>query len=69
MADTVKEAWLWLSAADLAIELRQLEDEGCDRTSLEKAFEELIALGDEQLFTAPNQEKAGALLDSAQRLM
>ncbi len=68
MAEVVKEAYLWLSAGALEIELRQLEDEGRDTSRLKKAFEKLIALGDEKLFTPPNQEKAGALLDSAQRL-
>lgn len=68
MAEMVKEPWLWLSAGDLETELRQLEDEGRDTSPLRKDFEKLIALGDEKLFTASNQEKAGALLDSAQRL-
>jgi len=68
MAEVMKELWLWLSTADLATELRQLEDEGRDTSPLRKDFESLIALGDEELSTPPNQEKAGALLDAAQRL-
>jgi ADP-ribosylglycohydrolase len=68
MAEVMKEAWLWLGTADLLTELRQLEDEGRDTSSLRKDFERLIALGDEELSTPPNQEKAGALLDAAQRL-
>ena len=64
----MKEAWLWLNAGDLRTELMQLEDEGRDTSPLEQAFERLIALGDEELSTVANQEKAGALLDSAQRL-
>jgi hypothetical protein len=64
----MKEAWLWLGTADLATELRQLEDEGRDTSPLRKDFESLIALGDEALSTPLNQEKAGALLDAAQRL-
>jgi hypothetical protein len=64
----VKEAWLWLSSGDLRTELMQLEDEGRDTSPLKEAFEQLIALGDEELSTNTNQEKAGALLDSAQRL-
>jgi ADP-ribosylglycohydrolase len=64
----MKELWLWLSTADLATELRQLEDEGRDTSPLRKDFESLIALGDEELSAPPNQEKAGALLDAAQRL-
>lgn len=68
MAEIVREPWLWLSADDLRTELRQLEDEGRDTSPLRGAFDELIALGDEELFAASNQEKAGALLDSAQRL-
>ena len=64
----MKEPWLWLASADLAIELRQLEDEGRDTSPLRKDFERLIALGDEELSTPSNQEKAGALLDAAQRL-
>jgi hypothetical protein len=68
MADIVQEAWLWLSAEDLKTELMQLGDEGRDTSPLNGAFEQLIALGDEELSTAANQEKAGTLLDSAQRL-
>ena len=68
MAEVVKEAWLWVGAGDLRTELMQLEDEGRDTSSLKEAFEQLIALGDEELSTVPNQEKAGALLDSTQRL-
>jgi len=64
----IKEPWLWLASADLATELRQLEDEGRDTSPLTKDFERLIALGDEELSTPSNQEKAGALLDAAQRL-
>ena len=64
----MKEAWLWVSAGDLRTELMQLEDEGRDTSPLKQAFEQLIALGDEELSTVTNQEKAGALLDSAQRL-
>lgn len=68
MAEMVKEPYLWLSSGDLGTELRQLEDEGRDTAPLRKEFERLIALGDERLFRPSNQEKAGALLDSAQRL-
>jgi hypothetical protein len=64
----IKEAWLWLGTADLETELRQLEDEGRDTSPLRKDFESLIALGDEALSMPSNQEKAGALLDAAQRL-
>jgi ADP-ribosylglycohydrolase len=62
------EAYLWLRADDLRTELMQLEDEGRDTSPLKRDFEQLIALGDEELSAASNQEKAGALLDSAQRL-
>jgi len=68
MAEVMKELWLWLGTADLLTELRQLEDEGRDTSPLRKDFERLIALGDEELSTPPNQEKAGALLDAGQRL-
>ena len=68
MAEVMKEAWLWLGTADLVTELEQLEDEGRDTSPLGKDFESLVALGDEELSTSPNQEKAGALLDAAQRL-
>jgi len=68
MADMLKEPYLWLSADDLGTELKQLEDEGRDTSPLREAFEELIALGDEKLFGASNQRRAGALLDSGQRL-
>jgi len=68
MVEAVKEAWLWLSAGDLKTELMQLDDEGRDTSPLKQAFERLIVLGDEELSTVANQEKAGALLDSAQRL-
>jgi hypothetical protein len=68
MTEMAKEAYLWLRAGDLEIELRQLEDEGRDTSPLKKAFEKLIALGDQKLLTASNQEKAGTLLDAGQRL-
>jgi ADP-ribosylglycohydrolase len=64
----MREPWLWLATADLASELRQLEDEGRDTSRLREDFERLIALGDDELSMPSNQEKAGALLDAAQRL-
>jgi ADP-ribosylglycohydrolase len=64
----MREPWLWLATADLATELRQLEDEGRDTSPLREDFERLIALGDDELSMPSNQEKAGALLDAAQRL-
>ena len=68
MAKELKNAWLWLSAGDLQTELRQLEDEGRDVGALKRKLKRLIALGDEKLFLPANQEKAGALLDAAQKL-
>jgi ADP-ribosylglycohydrolase len=68
MAETLKELWLYLGAGDLETELTQLEEEGRDTSTVKRAFKRLIALGDERLLSASNQEKAGALLDSAQKL-
>ena len=68
MAKAIREAYLWLRSDDLKTELRQLEDEGRDNSSLNSSFEELIELGDEELSSAVNQRRAGELLDAAQQL-
>lgn len=68
MAEAIRELWLWLSRDALTTELMQLEDEGRDVSSLRAEFERLLALDEEELSAAPNQERAGALLDAAQRL-
>lgn len=68
MANQVKELYLWLRSVDLETELRQLEDEGRDVASLEPKFRRLIALGDDELWKAENQERAGRLLDAGQAL-
>ncbi len=68
MANTIREAYLWLRSDDLRTELRQLEDEGRDTSSLNSSFGELIALGDEEISSVENQTRAGELLDTAQQL-
>ncbi|NQT53320.1 ADP-ribosylglycohydrolase family protein [bacterium] len=68
VGDIIKNSWLWLTTGDLGTELRQLEDEGKDATSLTREFRRLIALGNEALFLPANQQKAGDLLDRAQQL-
>jgi hypothetical protein len=68
MAETMNIWWLWLTAEDLKVELRQLDDEGRDVTPLRREFERLIRLGDAKLALPANQEKAGVLLDKAQKL-
>ena len=52
----------------MATELKQLEDEGRDASSLLPQFKELMKLGDEKLFDPRNQAKIGELLDAAQKL-
>lgn len=68
MAELLKEPYLWLRSVDLETELRQLEDEGREVASLEREFRRLIALGDDELWKAENQEKAVGLLDAGQAL-
>ena len=68
MATEVRIPWLWLSAADLAIELEQLRDEGKDPRPLMSRFRRLMRLGDEKLALPRNQSAAARLLDDGQRL-
>ena len=68
MAKELRNVWLWISSGDLGTELRQLEEEGRDTSPLKAKIERLAALGDEKLFLPANQQKAGALLDAAQKL-
>jgi len=68
MATELRNVWLWISTNDLRIEERQLEDEGKDWSALKPEFRKLIRLGDDALFHPMYQDRAGVLLDLAQRL-
>ena len=64
--ETVKCVWLQITKDDLAVELRQLRDEGKDTSSLESEFDRLRSadpIKDPEL-----QSAAQALLDKAQEL-
>ena len=68
MHETLNTWWLWISEDELRIELRQLEEEGRDVSSLKAQFSRLIKLGNEKLARPDNQEKAQSLFDAAQKL-
>ena len=68
MATQLKNAWLWISAVDLKIELAQLVDEGRQVGKIRAKFARLIRRGDERLAGPAGQAAAGALLDEAQQL-
>lgn len=68
MRETMNIGWLWLSADELKIELKQLEDEGRDVSRLKAQFQRMIKQGNEKLARWDTQIKAQALVDAAQKL-
>jgi len=68
MPEHLKNAWLWISASDLQVELAQLTDEGRVLGALRAKFARLIRKSEARLAAPAGQVAAWDLLDEARKL-